>query len=316
MQKSSLGGILLVLCAAVLWGSTGTAQSFASSHLSPYWVGALRLVTACIFFTCYLLLTYGRGRALIDSAAGLSWPSVLFAGACIASYNLAFFSGIKAVGISAGTAIAIGSGPVWAGLLQAVISRRRPSATWWVGTLLAVTGGSLMLAGGNQVLQLSPRGIVLCLLAGLSYASYASANKRLVTSGIPAVVTFWIFLAAALMSLPAAFVLSAEFSITPGEWAIVIYLGVVPTGIAYLLFSNGLRHISSASGVTLALMEPLTAFLLAILVANERPAVTAYLGLSILLAGLAVVIRTELKYGMTIQRTGARHGIETDAKSR
>jgi DME family drug/metabolite transporter len=303
MQKSSFGGILLVLCAAVLWGSTGTAQSFASSLLSPYWVGALRLAFACIFFACYLLVTYGRGRVLIDSAASLPWQPVLFAGACIAIYNLAFFSGIKAVGISAGTAIAIGSGPVWAGLLQSVISRRRPSPMWWAGTLLAVTGGSLMLAGGDQALQLSPIGIVLCLLAGLSYASYASANKRLVTSGAPAVVTFWIFVAAALMSLPAAFVLSSEFSIRSGEWAIVIYLGVVPTGIAYLLFSNGLRHISSASGVTLALMEPLTAFLLAILIANERPAFTAYLGLGILLAGLAVVVRTELKYGVAGQST-------------
>ena len=50
MTASSLPGIALVLLAAMLWGTTGTAQSLAPDQLSPYWIGALRLAVASVFF--------------------------------------------------------------------------------------------------------------------------------------------------------------------------------------------------------------------------------------------------------------------------
>ncbi len=49
MLNKTLSGNLMVLAAAALWGTTGTAQSLAPPHLSVYWVGALRLVVATIF---------------------------------------------------------------------------------------------------------------------------------------------------------------------------------------------------------------------------------------------------------------------------
>jgi DME family drug/metabolite transporter len=58
-----------------------------------------------------------------------------------------------------------------------------------------------------------------------------------------------------------------------------------------------LQTISGATGVSLALMEPLTAFLLAIVVVKEHPAALAFLGLASVLAGLAVVILAEVRGG-------------------
>ena len=47
-------------------------------------------------------------------------------------------------------AVAIGSAPVWGGLLQGLGSRRPPTAGWWVGTVLAVSGGMLMSASARS----------------------------------------------------------------------------------------------------------------------------------------------------------------------
>jgi len=80
---------------------------------------------------------------------------------------------------------------------------------------------------------------------------------------------------------------------------------VVTTGVAYLLFSHALRHISGATGVTLALGEPVTAFVLAIAVVHERPGVTAFAGLAAVLAGLALVVRAEVGVGTRQGSTGA-----------
>jgi DME family drug/metabolite transporter len=102
--------------------------------------------------------------------AALPWRWVLLAGACMAGYNLSFFAGVKSLGVAVGTAIAIGSGPVWAGLLQMAASRRPPAPAWWAGTLLAVAGGAAMVLQGGEGAPVTPRGLLLCLAAGLSYA--------------------------------------------------------------------------------------------------------------------------------------------------
>ncbi|MGB6007996.1 DMT family transporter [Castellaniella sp.] len=288
-----LRGALLVLAAGLCWGTTGTAQSFSDAALSPYWVGALRLLVAALFFLAYagwLLGPARLGRELSD----LCWKQAIWAGACMAGYNLTFFAGVKITGVAVGTALALGSGPIWAGLLQ-ILSGARPSRGWWLGTLLAVGGGVLLVSGRGGDVLADPLGISLCLASGLTYALYALINKKLVHRSAPSVTTLGVFSVGAVLALPAAWLQAGPLQITSSGWLVVGFLGVAATGIAYLLFTTGLRSISAASGVSLALMEPVTAFLLAILVVGERPDAPAYAGLAALLAGLAIVIRAETR---------------------
>ena len=288
-----LRGALLVLAAGVFWGTTGTAQSFSDAALSPYWVGALRLLVASLFFLAYAGWHLGPAR-LGRELSDLSWKQAIWAGACMAAYNLTFFAGVKITGVAVGTALALGSGPIWAGLLQ-ILSGARPGLGWWLGTLLAVGGGVLLVFGRGGDVQADPLGIALCLASGLSYALYALLNKQLVHRSAPAVTTLGVFSIGAILALPAAGLQAGPLQITASGWLVVGFLGVAATGVAYLLFTTGLRHISAASGVSLALMEPVTAFLLAILVVGERPGAPAYAGLAALLAGLAIVIRAETR---------------------
>lgn len=283
----------MVLGAGVLWGTTGTAQSFSADTLSPYWVGALRLLVAAIFFLAYAYRHLGPSRANHE-LADLNWKQTIWAGACMAGYNLTFFAGVKATGVAVGTALALGSGPIWAGLLQ-MASGARPGTGWWLGTLVAVTGGVLLVFGRGGDVQADPLGIALCLAAGLAYALYALLNKQLVHRSAPAITTLGVFLVGAMLALPAAGLQAGPPRITASGWLVVSFLGIAATGIAYLLFSTGLRSISAASGVSLALMEPVTAFLLAIVIVGERPGALAYAGLAALLAGLAIVIRSETR---------------------
>ncbi|HSW08486.1 DMT family transporter [Aquabacterium sp.] len=286
----ALAGAGMALLAATLWGTTGTAQSLAPSGLPATWVGALRLVVASLFFLAFVLL---QREPLRRGLAQLRWQPVLLAGACIAAYNLAFFAGVRASGIAVGTAVAIGSGPIWAGLLETLFTRQAPRRSWWCGTLLAVAGGSLLVLAGTAQLQASPLGIALCLIAGLSYAAYALLNKQLVTNAPPAIATLAVFGSAALIATPLAWALAGPVSVTASGAAVLLYLGVVATGVSYLLFSSAQRHIAGSTAVTLALGEPITAFGLAILVVGEQPRPAAFIGLAMVMAGLGVVVWTE-----------------------
>lgn len=282
-------GVLMVLAAALCWGTTGTAQSFAPPTLPSYWVGALRLAVSALFFAAVLLATR-RWPGLQRLPAG----AVVQAGVAMAVYNLAFFAGVRATGVAVGTAVAIGSGPIWAGLLEA-LAGQRPDARWWLGTTLAVAGGVLLVGPGAAGQGTSIGGVALCLAAGLSYAVYALVNKRLVAGGGATEATFAVFTLAALIAAPAAWAVAGPVTLGAGDLWMALWLGVVATGVAYLLFSHGLRHISGATGVTLALAEPVTAFVLAVLVVGERPGWLAAGGGLLVLAGLFVVVVAELR---------------------
>jgi DME family drug/metabolite transporter len=299
MKNRALGGMIMVLLAAMLWGTTGTAQSLVPAGLPAHWVGALRLLVSSAFFGIYVAAG-PRGHPTTAAFAHIQWGWVLLAGASMAAYNLTFFAGVKASSVAVGTAIALGSGPIWAGLLQLVVARRSPSGVWWVGTSLAVAGGSLMVLGSARQLDISMAGIGLCLTAGLSYAVYTLVSQRLVARTPPAIVTLSIFFCAALMAVPAAFVVSGFPAVSAQGWWIMAYLGVVATGVAYLLFTHALSRISGTTAVSMCLVEPLTAFCLAIVVIGERPPPPAFAGLALVMLGLALVMRAELRSSATI----------------
>lgn len=305
--SSSAVGIAFVSVAAVLWGTTGTAQSLGAGGLSPFWVGAAQLAVSSLFLGALLAVSHwrlrgraGQGGARVQPLLpnpvhlGLRPAWFLLASMGIGGYSIFFYEGVTLTGVAVGTAVAIGSGPIWAGLMQALVLRAPLSALWWAGTLVSVAGGAAMVvARGGATLSWS--GLALCLLAGLSYAGYALINKRLVTHMSPRVVNFYVFTGAACMAVPIALVQSGLPQWSLAAVLVVVYLGVVVSGLAHMLFSIGLRSISGPTGVTLSLIEPVAAFVLAVWVVGERQPLQSWLGLLAVLAGLMLVIGAEMR---------------------
>jgi DME family drug/metabolite transporter len=130
------------------------------------------------------------------------------------------------------------------------------------------------------------------VLAGAAYATYTLGAKRLLGDGHPPErvmgLTFGI---AALALVPVLAVGAPAALFTPGGVALALFLGIVPTALAYVLFARGLRHLSAAETSTLTLAEPLTAGLLGALVLGEHLTGLSALGAGLVLAGLVGLAR-------------------------
>ena len=278
----------------MLWGTTGTAQTFAPVSLSSYWVGTARLLIAGVFFIIWTGVT--DPRAFSSSRfKTLPLPLIGVAAGCMATYNLTFFAGIRVSGVAIGTAVALGSGPVWAGFLQALWTRQLPEKRWWLAMLIAVAGLTLAaLNASDATTPLPISGIGLCLLSGLAYALYALVTKSIVTVSSATTTTAIVFMSAAFIATPAAWLLAGTPTIASPDLVPLLWLGIVATGLAYLLFSSGLQYISSATGVALALAEPIAAVFLAIIVVGEQPTGLAFTGLLFVFIGLCLIVRAEL----------------------
>ena len=88
---------------------------------------------------------------------------------------------------------------------------------------------------------------------------------------------------------PLLFFVDLSWLAQPSGLLVALHLGIVTTALAYILYIRALLTVTSATAVTLALMEPLTAATLGVVVLGERLTVPAIIGIALLLAGLLVL---------------------------
>ena len=284
-----------MLGAAVLWGTTGTAQAFAPQTASSATVGALRLLVGGV-----ALLAWAAARGALRGSA--RWPLVplLFAAGSMAAYQVFFFAAVAATGVAVGTVVGIGSAPILAGGLGLVVRGERPGWRWAVATALAVVGCGLLVGAGNRVgggsaalttagADVNPLGVLLALGAGVAYATYTVASKGLLEEQPPDAAMAVVFCLSALLLLPLLFTGSLEWVLEPRGILVVLHLGLVATAASYVLFARGLRATPVATAVTLSLVEPVTAGLLGVVVLGERITWPAAVGIGLVFSGLALL---------------------------
>jgi drug/metabolite transporter, DME family len=282
------GGPWFVLAAAVLWGTTGTAQALAPDTAVPLTVGTVRLVLGGLA----LLLVGGATGSLqtVTARVWLTWPTLLAAGS-MAAYQLFFFTAVARTGVAVGTVVAIGSAPILAGLLGLMVYGERPSSRWIVATLLAIVGCTLLTTAGETAVTLDTGGIFLAVGAGASYALYAAASKQLLQDKPATAVTAVTFSLGGLFLAPLLLRADLSWLSQPAGLLAALHLGLLATGLAYLLFAQGLQRVKLGTAVSLSLAEPLTATLLGLLLLREQLPPLAFVGLILLLGGLVVLIR-------------------------
>jgi DME family drug/metabolite transporter len=288
---------VLVVLAAVCFATTGTAQALGAPDVDAVTLGAARIVLGGALLAGLLGVEWMRRRAPGPPQRGSRRSSTLLvlAGAVgVAAYQPTFFTGTSENGVAVGTIVALGSAPIFTGLLEWLVLRRAPGRRWAISTALAAVGVALLsgvfgLSGGVGM-QVTLLGLLASAGAGASYAVYAVCGKLLLERGWTPAATM-----AAHFGVGAALMLPVLLGADPGALAsgpvllVVLWLGVVTVALAYTLFARGLRLLPAAQVSTLTLIEPATATVLGVLVLHEVLTADAVLGLVVLLAAVLVL---------------------------
>lgn len=309
MTGARFSGIVALVLACLLWGTTGVTATFLPDDVSPLAIGAATMgIGGVLLFATAPHLS----RGVLRDPAARRWVALGAVGVVI--YPLAFYSGMDVVGVAVGNVAALGSGPLFAALLEWRIERARLSLRWAVSTTLAVVGIALLAAGkerGGDV-DGSPAatalGVGLGLLAGFAYALYTYASSRAIRAGHPSRGVMGAMFG--LGALPLLVVLALFGAPLLQSWSSVgltTYLALGPMFVAYLLFGVGLRSVRSSTATTITLLEPVVATVLAVLVVGERLAAFGWLGFVLVLVGLAVLV--------TARRTPSRGASRLESES-
>ena len=284
MPRSTNAAVVSVLLGAVLFGTAGTAQALGPAGTTPIGVGTVRLLVGGLGLLLVLpLLGHRRVEAL--RAARSPWVIASVIGT--ASYQLCFFAGVERAGVALGTLVAVGSAPLFAGLLGWATGHP-PTRAWGVATAVCLLGLTLLSAQGLTGGE--PAGVALALGAGLAVAAYTVAVKRAFDAGgRPGPVLTASFLLGGLVLLPVLATQPLAWLAAPCGVALAVYLGLATMTVANVLHARGLARLAPGPVATLMLVEPLVATVLGAVVLGERLTAPAGAGLLLVLGGLLLL---------------------------
>ncbi|WP_338017463.1 DMT family transporter [Streptomyces adustus] len=292
--RSAGVGALCVLAASVLWGTTGTAATFAPA-VGPLAIGAAAMGLGG------LLQALLAAPQITDSVAGLRERrgTVLLGAASVAVYPLAFYSSMHLAGVAVGTVVSIGTAPLASALIERVVDGRRLTRRWLLAATLGLLGTVLLCvaeaahataATGRSSLSATLLGIGLGLVAAATYALYSWAAHRLITRRIPSRAAMGaVFGIGGLLLLPVLAITGAPLVASWPNAAVGAYMALVPMLVGYVLFGWGLAHVPASTATTLSLLEPAVAALLAVLVVGERLPAAGWAGIALVVTCLAVL---------------------------
>ncbi|MFF4399986.1 DMT family transporter [Streptomyces sp. NPDC001480] len=285
-----LGGPAPILTSAVLWGTTGTASTLAPAGAPAAAIGCAGLVLGGVL----LFLTSRGARSLPAACTGRERWLLVLGALAVAGYPVSFYPAVARTGVAAATVIALGSAPVFAGLLSWATGQARPTARWTGATAAAVLGCTLLVLGPELTGRATPMdltGVVLAACAGLSYAAYSLIGGTLITDGHPSdAVMGVLFGAAGLLVLPLVLSVDTHWLTTARGAAVAVYLALFTVYLAYRLFGYGLRRTPASVATSLTLAEPAVAAVLGVTVLGERLPAASWCGLTVL--GLGLVLLT------------------------
>ncbi|WP_369255524.1 DMT family transporter [Geodermatophilus amargosae] len=286
-SPASSRGFLVVVLASLCWGTAGLSGRVITdrSDLSSLDVAWYRLaIGAAALAVAWGVTARRRGPAVRVTRPVAARLALVGAG--LAAYQLAYFSAVERAGVSIATLVALGLAPLLIAVGGTLLGHGRPDGATLVALTVALVGLTLLVgvsAGtgtGTAVLL----GALVASGSALGYAVVTLAGGG-VPAGVP--VTLAGFAGGALLLTPAVLAGGLAFPEDGGTLAVLLYLGLVPSALAYGLFFTGVRVLPGAVASIVTLLEPLTATALATVFLGERLAPAAVAGGLLLLAAVA-----------------------------
>ncbi len=288
-RGSHLRGVVEVGVASVLWGTGGLAVQLIREHeaLSPVTISAWRMAIAAAGLLIALVVVR-RVEELV--ALVRARPRQLLAvGVGTAAYQGFYFVSVTQVGVAVSTVVSLGLAPVLLTVAESLRHRRAPTPAR-LAVLGAALTGLLLVSVAGHASSTGPApvaGVLLAVASGTTYAVATVAGGSISREASPVVLTSAMTLVGAAVLLPClAFVEGPRVPVDPAALSWLLYLGVLTMALAYVLLYSGLRVVAPSTAVTVSLVEPVTAAVVAAVVLGESLGPVAVVGILLVLGAV------------------------------
>ena len=282
--NSKFLGYSYVAAAAIIWGSNGVIVNWVP--YDAYAIAFFRVLFASLTLLPVVLLT----RKPEAMSAARSWKVMLSLGLLLALGWTLLFHSMKLIAI-ANAVLLNYTAPIFVALLAPLFLKEKLEKSTLLALAISVAGIVVISYQQNlQISDLNLLGVILGLLAGLTYAGFIIVSKRALSSFSSQVVAFYSYSVASIFLLP--FVIGTDFSPDLASWILLLVLGVFNTGFAVTLYLKGLGMVKAQKAVVFTYLEPASAVVFGFLFLAQQPTPLMLVGgFLILIAGYIVASR-------------------------
>ncbi|MEW1907586.1 EamA family transporter [Kitasatospora sp. NPDC085895] len=296
-------GLLYITFSATAWGTAGAAAAllYQGSGLGPLALTSWRSVGGVVLLLAVRACT-GRRRGDRRRPAGAVLPlrrrvaRIAVNGLGLTVFQAAYFVAVQQTGLAVATVVTLGSAPVLVAVGARLTMGERLGGAGVVAVSGALAGLAVLVLGDGGSGEVRPAGVMWALVSASGYGCITLYTRRLGRAGesqSPSATTLWSFAVCAVCLLPFAL---AE-GVLPQSAGLgrtvllLVYLASVPTALAYALYFAGAAVVRATTASVIALIEPVSATGIAVLLLGEHLTTATAAGTAVLLAsvtGLAV----------------------------
>jgi drug/metabolite transporter (DMT)-like permease len=275
--------LLRLILLAAIWGGSFLFMRIAAPVLGPAVLIEYRVGFAALFLALVGLFLKKR----LDVRA--NWKHFLMLGFFNSALPFLLFAYAASTLSASVMAVVNATAPMWGALLGAALTRQPVSTRVALGLVLG-TGGVALLVGFDPVTTRpgAAIAIVAVLIAAMSY-SVASQYAKTAKSVEPFANAHGSMWAAALLVLPLVPFFPAPHEPSVGIMGAALALGIVCSGIAYILYFKLIDEVGTTSALTVTFLSPVFGILWGALFLGEAIGWYTIVGSAIVLAGTALV---------------------------
>jgi drug/metabolite transporter (DMT)-like permease len=295
--------LIRLVTLAAIWGGSFLFMRISAPVLGPAVLIEFRVLLAALF----LLLV---GLVLKKRAAPLNlrehWKHYLILGFFNSALPFLLFAyGARTLSASV-LSVLNATAPMWGAIIGAVWGRQPIKATTLAGIVLGTVGVALLVGFDKMTAQPGAAIAVVAALAAAFCYSVASTYARSAKTVAPFANAHGSMWASALFVLPALPFFPASGQPTIGVLGAVVALGVLCSGIAYLLYFRLIEEIGPTSALTVTFLNPVFGILWGALFLGEVVGWYTVAGAAIVLTGTALVTGFVPRFGRAPQAAASK----------
>ena len=287
---------VLLSLTSLFWAVNIVLGRFVAGTVPPAALAEIRWVGAALIAVPLARRQLERDWPTIRSHLGIM---LLLSFTGVTVYNTLAYHGLEYTTALNGSLMQ-SSAPLLIGLWSLVLFRDRLTPAQLLGILMSLAGVTVIIAHGDlttlATLRLNP-GDVWFLVAMVSYALYAALLRRRPAIHFLSFLAFT-FVAGALMLAPvtvAEYVAGRRIDPTPAAFAVLAYVVLFPSLIAYICFNRGVELIGANRAGPFFHLIPVFGSIVAIAFLGERPQLYHGIGYLMIVGGIAVAQREARK---------------------
>ncbi len=269
----------------------GTAAIFIRSltGVSVFSIAFWRLVIASLVFVA-IILAFKKSFSWSPIRNNIGRVGVL--GVLLGLHFILFVSAVSDTTIINATVL-VNTTSIWSMIVSTLIFKLKPSRTALIGIIVSFLGVTIITYGdaapGTWTIQL--KGDLEAVIAAVLEAFYLSYGRetRQKSQIIPLMLAIYVFSSLTVMIIGVGVIQSFAFPLQASQILLLVGLAILPTAVAHSFFFSSLSNLKSFETAAMALLEPIGATLLGLVIFTEAPKPLFVLGAALVMAGIVTV---------------------------